>query len=101
MFAPGVDIYSCIPESKYASYDGTSMAAPVTAGVAAVIRSYYPQLTAEQVKTVIMQSAIKVKGKVLQPGTKKKVKMTTLCQTGGIVNLYEAVKLAETMVSKK
>ena len=101
VFAPGVDIYSCIPESKYASYDGTSMAAPVTAGVAAVIRSYFPQLTAEQVKTIIMQSAIKVKGKVLQPGAKKKVKMTTLCQTGGIVNLYEAVKLAETMVSKK
>lgn len=95
VFAPGVDINSCIPESKYASFNGTSMAAPVTAGVAAVLRSYYPKLTAAQVKEIIMKSAIPVKGKVKQPGTKKKVKMSTLCVSGGLVNLYEAVKLAE------
>lgn len=100
VFAPGVDIYSCIPESKYASFNGTSMAAPVTAGVAAVIRSYYPQLTAAQVKSILMESAIKVKGKVYKPGTKKKVAMTELCRTGGVVNLYEAVKLAEQKVKK-
>lgn len=95
VFAPGVDIYSSIPHSKYASYDGTSMAAPVTAGVATVIRCYYPQLTAAEVKNIIMESAIRVKNKVYQPGTKNKVKMTDLCRTGGIVNLYEALKLAE------
>lgn len=101
VFAPGVDIYSCIPESKYASFNGTSMAAPVTAGVAAVLRSYYPQLSSAQVKEIIMKSAIRVKGKVILPGTKKKVKMTSLCKTGGVVNLYEAVKLAELYVNKK
>ncbi len=96
VFAPGVDINSCIPDNKYAVYSGTSMAAPVTAGVAAVIRGYYPHLTAAQVKQIILQSAIRVKHKVLIPGTKKKVKMTELCKTGGVVNLYEAAKLAET-----
>lgn len=99
VFAPGVDIYSCIPESKYASFDGTSMAAPVTAGIAAVIRSYYPELTAAEVKAIILESAIKVKGKVYVPGSRKmKVSMTELCRTGGIVNLYEALRLAEQKV---
>ncbi|TAE86875.1 MAG: peptidase S8 [Bacteroidetes bacterium] len=100
VFAPGVDIYSCIPESNYASYDGTSMASPVTAGVAAVIRSYFPHLKAGQVKEIIKKSAIPVKRKVYVPGTKKKVKMKQLCDAGGIVNLYEAVKLAETYPKK-
>lgn len=97
VFAPGVDIKSCIPESKYATYDGTSMACPVTAGVASLVWSYYPQLTAVQVKQLILSSSIKVKGKVYLPGSgnKKKVKMTELCRTGGIVNAYEALKAAE------
>lgn len=103
LFAPGVDIYSTIPDSKYASFDGTSMASPVTAGVAALVWSYYPTLTAVQVKDVLLQSTIKVKGKVIQPGSGKKkvkVKMTDLCKTGGIVNAYEAIKMAETMTRK-
>ena len=102
VFAPGVDIYSTIPDSKYASFDGTSMAAPVTAGVAALLRSYYPTLTANQVKEILLQSAIKVKGKVILPGdAKRKVKMTDLCQTGAIISAYEAVKLAEQMTSNQ
>lgn len=101
VFAPGVDIYSCIPESKYASFDGTSMAAPVTAGVAAVLRSYYPQLTAAQIKQIIIQSATPVKGKVNLPGDKKKVKMSELCVAGGIVNLYQAVLMADKMTASK
>jgi subtilisin family serine protease len=101
VFAPGVDINSCIPDNKYESFNGTSMASPVTAGVAAVLRSYYPALSAAEVKEIIMQSAIKVKGKVLIPGTKKKVKMNDLCVSGGIVNLYEAVKLAEVKIQNK
>ncbi len=102
VFAPGVDIYSTIPDSKYASFNGTSMAAPVTSGVAALVWSYYPTLTANQVKDIIMQSSVKVKGKVMLPGdAKRKVKMTDLCKAGGVVNAYEAVKMADAMVNKK
>ena len=61
VFAPGVDIYSTIPDDEYESLSGTSMAAPVTSGVAALIMSYYPDLTAEEVKKIIMKSAIKYK----------------------------------------
>ncbi len=97
VFAPGVDIYSCIPENKYASFNGTSMAAPVTAGVAAVLRSYFPELTAQQTKEIILESAIRYKKKVYKPGSdkkKEKVLLSDLCVSGGIVNVYEAVKLA-------
>lgn len=101
IFAPGVDIYSSIPFSSYATYDGTSMASPVTAGVAALVRSYYPQLSAAQVKDILLSSAVPVKKKVIIPGEKKKkIKMKELCKTGGVVNAYEAVKLAEVRSKK-
>ncbi|MCX6295675.1 MAG: S8 family serine peptidase, partial [Bacteroidetes bacterium] len=42
LFAPGVDVYSTLPDNKYESLSGTSMASPSTAGVAALIREYFP-----------------------------------------------------------
>lgn len=97
VFAPGVSIYSTTPGSTYASYDGTSMASPCTAGVAALIRSYFPDLTADQVREILMKSTTKVKGKVYFPGTKKTTKMKNLCVAGGIVNAYKAIQLADKM----
>lgn len=93
VFAPGYDIYSCIPESKYTDMSGTSMAAPVVAGLAAVLRSYFPTITAQQTKELILQSSIKYDKKVFIPGTKTKVLLSDISVTGGIANLYEAVKL--------
>ena len=102
VFAPGVDIYSTLPDNTYGSYDGTSMAAPVTAGVAALLWSYYPYLTAVEVKDIILNSAVKVKGKVIVPGEKKKkVKMAELCKTGAIVNAFQAIKYAEKFAKNK
>jgi cell wall-associated protease len=94
VFSPGVDIYSTVKDSKYDSYDGTSMASPVTAGIAALIRSYYPSLSAKEVKQIIMYSAVPYTEKVKVPGKKKKVAMTELCKTGAIVNAEKAIKLA-------
>jgi subtilisin family serine protease len=93
VFAPGFDIYSSIPESKYATFSGTSMAAPVVAGVAAVLRSYFPEITAAQTKALILESAIIYKKKVYIPGTHIKTKLSEISVTGGLVNLYSAVKL--------
>jgi len=95
VFAPGVSIYSTTPGSKYDSYDGTSMASPATAGVAALIRSYFPDLTASQVRTILMKSTTKVKGKVHYPGTTKSTKMKKLCVSKGIVNAYKAISMAD------
>jgi subtilisin family serine protease len=101
VFAPGVDIYSATPGNTYAALSGTSMAAPVVAGVAAVLKSYFPQLTAVQLKQIIEQSATPYHTQVLKPGTKEMVDFATLSKSGGIANLYEAVRLADRMTAVK
>ena len=95
LFAPGVAIYSTIPGNKYFSGFGTSYAGPMVAGVAALILEYYPNLTAAQVKEIIMRSVTSLKGKnVYKPGTKQTVDFATLCVSGGVVNAYKALQLA-------
>jgi subtilisin family serine protease len=96
VFAPGEQIYSTIPDSKYEAYDGTSMASPVVAGLAALIRSYYPKLSAIQVKDIILKSVVKVNHSVnVAVGeASKTVPFADLCVTGGIVNAYKALQLA-------
>lgn len=92
VFAPGEKIKSCIPGSKYAEFDGTSMACPVVAGLAALIREYYPKLKAAEVKDIILKSVVKVDHPVKLD--KNLVPFTDLCRTGGIVNAYQALQLA-------
>ncbi|SMC60656.1 S8 family serine peptidase [Moheibacter sediminis] len=89
VFAPGANIMSTVPHDKYKAEDGTSMASPVTAGVAALIWSHYPNLTAVQVKDIIMQSV------------NKDPQLADISVTGGVVDAYKAVQLAEQMSSKK
>ena len=99
VFAPGMKIRSSVPGSRYKTLSGTSMASPVVAGLAALIRSYYPNLSAVQVKEIIMKTVTKVDHRVEVPYNNKedkkfKLDFADLCQTGGIVNTYEALKLA-------
>ncbi|MBI5916150.1 MAG: S8 family peptidase [Bacteroidetes bacterium] len=103
IFAPGVAIYSTIPDGGYARFDGTSMASPVVAGVAAAIRSYYPDLSAEQVKDVLMSSTtMSANARVKVPGDEENmVPFTDLCVTGGVVNGFEAAKKAEKVKGKR
>lgn len=102
VFAPGVEIYSTTPNQSYESLDGTSMAAPVVTGLAALLMSYYPDLSVIQIKDIILQSVITFdKLQVYQPGSMKLTDFSDLSSTGGIVNAYEAVKLAETMSTGK
>jgi subtilisin family serine protease len=101
IFAPGVDINSTIPEGKYKPNSGTSMAAPVVAGVAALVKSYYPELTAAELKICLESSVTKVDYKVTKPGTAESVDFKDLCIQNGVVNAYSALKKAEEMVAKK
>lgn len=94
VFAPGVMIWSCGAGSTYRPSSGTSMATPVVAGVAAVLKTYFPNLGPADLKRIILQSAVVNHTPVLKPGTRQKVDFATLSRTGGIVNLHEAVKLA-------
>lgn len=102
VFAPGVAIYSLAPGNEYQDAQGTSMASPVTAGVAALLLSYFPDLKAEQVKDIIMKSSRSLDAlSVIAPGSNEEVRFSELSVSGGIVNAAEAVKLADSMTLKK
>lgn len=99
VFAPGVKIYSTLPGgNQYGNLQGTSMASPVVAGMAALLMSYFPNLSAEQIKNVIEKSTTRISSfQVKKPGTEDEVNMSELSRTGGIINAYNAVKLAESL----
>ena len=102
VFAPGVNIYSTLPGGdKYGNFSGTSMAAPVVAGLAALIREYFPDLSAEQVKYVIEKSVRPITDPVKLPGTDEMVSLSDICKSGGEVNAFNAVKLAATLKGEK
>lgn len=93
VFAPGVQVYSTAPLNKYRNASGTSMASPAVAGVAAVIRSQFPKLSAAQVKEVIMESGLPTKARVnLGDGNTKS--FSEISKSGKMVNLYNALILA-------
>ncbi|APU95649.1 S8 family serine peptidase [Sphingobacterium siyangense] len=104
VFAPGVHINSTVPDSKYKEEQGTSMAAPVVAGLAAMIRSYYPNLSAVETKQIIMESVEKpnqlVQVKVGEDASKT-VRLADISVTGGIVNAYNAIIKAEEYTNRK
>jgi subtilisin family serine protease len=94
VFAPGMQIYATLPGSKYGNLSGTSMASPVVAGIAAVLKSYFPELTAKDLKRIILTSAIPYHLQVIKPNSESLVDFSELSRTGAVVNLYEAVKMA-------
>jgi subtilisin family serine protease len=103
LFAPGVHIYSTEPGgNEYGNLNGTSFSSPIVAGVAALIRSYYPELKAVDVKKVI-ESSVSVPGAsfvTIKPdperGKAEVIPFSELCKTGGILNAYNAVQAADT-----
>ena len=95
VFAPGMGIYSTTPHGQYETLSGTSMAAPVVTGVAAVLKSYFPKLTYADLKRIIEQSATVNHTQVVRPESEDVVNFMELSKTGAIVNLYEAVKMAQ------
>ena len=102
IFAPGVQIYSTIPGgTTYGTASGTSMACPVVAGTAALILSYYPTLSAQQVKYVIENSARIITENVTLPGTDELIPFNELSKSGGILNAYSALQLASTLKGER
>ncbi|WP_163379328.1 S8 family peptidase [Cyclobacterium sp. SYSU L10401] len=98
LFAPGVDIYSTVPGSEYKSNSGTSMAAPTVSGVAALLLAYYPDLKAKEVRTILKSSVYRPEvEEVNLPGQEKTIRFDELSGTGGLVNAYQAVQMAESM----
>jgi subtilisin family serine protease len=95
VFAPGDSIYTTKINNEYKVNFGTSFSAPVVAGLAAFIWSYYPEFTYKQIRYCVEKSATPIETMVFKPGTQKKVSFSSLCKTGGIVNAYQALLIAE------
>jgi cell wall-associated protease len=102
LFAPGVRVYSTIPGNQYNTYSGTSMAAPVVTGVAALLLEYYPKLSAAQLKYILTHSVMMLPdNQVKWAATVRMVDFSGLSVTGGIVNAYNALQLASTIKGER
>jgi subtilisin family serine protease len=96
IFAPGAEIYNTVPDNKYQELQGTSMAAPMVSGVAALLKGYFPKLSMVEIRQVILDAGDDFsETDQAQPGTGDMVKFKTLSATGKVVNVLAAVKLAE------
>jgi len=90
IFAPGFEIYNSVTENQYQNLQGTSMAAPMVAGVAAMLKSYFPSLSMSEIKSIILSSGTTYKGNFLN-----------LSATGKVVNVYNAVKSCQKLEASK
>jgi len=97
LFAPGVSVFAAAPNNEFAREDGTSVAAPVVSGVAALLMSQFPTLTAADVKRILMATVTKYPAlQVAKPGARgERVPFSALSVSGGVINAYEAVKMAQ------
>lgn len=107
LFSPGMDIYSLARGGKFCYMNGTSMAAPVVSGVVAILKSYFPQLTAAQIKMILCESSKKQPQRMVTYPQKDKLKnypkeglFSEMSISGGIVNVFEAVKMADELTGK-
>ncbi len=102
VFAPGDAIYSTMPNNQYDFQGGTSMAAPAVAGIAALIRSHYPKLTASEVKQVLMDSGLTAKTSVILSGDPSKVlPFGKVSKSGKMANAYNALIMADNLSKGK
>ncbi len=101
VFAPGMEIYATVPNNKYKFEQGTSMASPNAAGVAALVRSYYPNLSASQVKQILIESGTPITNEVILGEKEEKRPFAKASKSGRIVNAYNALVMAEKMSKTK
>lgn len=102
VFAPGFEIYNAVPQSEYMQLQGTSMAAPMVSGAAALLKSYFPKLSMKEIKDILLSTAKSYKGsQQTKPGETTPVDFGTLSVTGGVINLPAAVKAAIALEATK
>ncbi|MNY15977.1 Subtilisin DY [compost metagenome] len=101
IFAPGFEIYNTVPQSDYKTLQGTSMAAPMVSGVAAMLKSYFPTLSMKEIKDIMLASSKKYKGTMIpSPGSGSSIDFGTLSTSGGVIDVAAAVKMCQAKVKK-
>ena len=103
LYAPGIDIYTTFTGDTYQTGKGIGLAVATTAGVAALVKSYYPHLTGSQIRDLLLENVtsrvdVEVeKGIRLQSGQQSQdlFLFGDLCISGGILNAYQAVLAAD------
>lgn len=102
VFAPGNEIYNTVPGNEYKELQGTSMAAPMVSGVAAILKGYFPKFTMAEIRQIILDSVDDYADTDQKlPGSDEIIKFGSLSATGGVVNVKEAVKLAKERYKNK
>lgn len=94
LFAPGAGVTSLKPGGGIQTANGTSFASPVVAGVAALVMAYFPELSAEEVRQILLDSATRYDVLTARPGSDEEVAFGELSVTGGVVDAAAAVRLA-------
>ncbi len=100
LFAPGEYIYTTTPNNEFDFIQGTSASTAITSGVAALIYSYYPNLTASQIKHILMDSGLEYTFEVSTPTKEDKNKTTPfnqLSKSGKVLNAYNALIMADSI----
>jgi len=102
VFAPGTEIYSTVPNNLYESLQGTSMAAPMVAGAAAFLKSYFPEIPMVEIGKILVNNGVSYANVMeINPSTETEEPFNSVCKSGNVVNLVEAVKACQKYVSKK
>ena len=108
LFAPGVDIYTAYTGDTYQTGAGSGLATATVAGVAALVKAYYPELTGAQIRDILLQSVTSRKDAEVEKGIvvgnsqmQDLYLFQDLCLSGGILNAYNAVVAADKLVNNK
>ena len=98
LLAPGENVRSTAPEGGYDTAQGTSIAAPIVSGVAAVLRSFYPDLSAREIREILIRTVTHFPADEMPvPGkseTSRMIQGRQVCLGGGILNAQAAMKEA-------
>lgn len=102
LFAPGINVYSAYMGDTYKMGTGVGLAAASVAGVAALIKGYYPNLTGTQIRNLLIENVTSRKGAEVEKGIIVDGKQAQdlflfedLCLSGGILNAYQAIMAAD------
>lgn len=100
VFAPGTEIYSTVPDAKYMYLQGTSMASPVVAGAATILKAYMPNLTPAQMIEALVETSNKstVNANLQEDAN---ADFSVLSRAGGVIDVKKAAEYAYTHFSMK